>query len=188
MIKMWKKSLMIALSSALALCAHASTIPTYPIASVNGPNLTLTDNAVVSINGIYAPLVSQWNSGDQIYFGQADITFFPPVIASIGGLPVTEPMFIIQNATQGSSAIGYLSSVPSLLPLLLETINPVNGTIILSDTTRWRICTVDRRYFIDWQTNDVILIGKNLGSNSGTFDAVIFNTTRLETVNAYQTF
>ncbi len=186
MIKMWKKTFIYALSCLVTLSAHASTIPTYTIASVTGGSILLTDNSVLSINGAYAHIASEWMPGDLLYLGQANLSLFPPVLTDVNGIPVSDPSFIVQNATQGTSAIGFFSTMPSLTPLLLLTINPVNGVIVTSAPTPYRIRPVDRRYFVQWQTGDVLMIGKNLGSNRTTYDTVIFNATRLETVNAFE--
>ncbi len=185
-MKIWNTLLSLFLGSTLSLWALPSAIDPCEIDSLSGLSVTMTDNSVFAVNGIFSKVVSTWNSGDEIFLAQTDLTYFPPAVINVGGTPIASPMVVLANTTQDTYALAHLTVAANPTPILLQTIDLVNSVIALSNATAWKIRPVDRRYFTEWQVTDIIMIGENIGSDRSVYDAIIFNVTRFDTARAYQ--
>ncbi len=170
----------------LPLSVVASTIPEYPINAMSGTSLTMSNAATFTLNSIYSGIAANWVGGDNVIFYQTDLPFFPASISIENNLPVFEPMVYIVNVDVGTTAVGFVESPPTISPVIIQTINPFLGTIILSDFTTWNVRPSDQSLFSIWQIGDAVMIGENLGSDRSSYDAILLNTVHKSTAHVVE--
>ncbi len=163
----------------------ASTIPQYPLSSVDNTTITFVNQTVFEALGFFSHISQSWMSGDQVLLCKDDATF-PAIFTHKNNLPFIPPLIIIKNVTRGTKLIAWHVVPPTAGSTSVVSADPATGQIALSDSSVWTVPESDRTHLEIWSPGDLVLIGGNTGINNAIFDAFLLNADRQNTVKAVE--
>lgn len=124
--------------------------------SVLGDSVEIEDGSVWKISSFDADKVRYWKSTDVILITQNHSWF-------------SKYKYKLVNETIGSSLEAKLHLGPSkrseYIRYVIET-DIRDGIAILNDGTRWKVSSLDKHLFKEWELNDAVIIGYNSGWDS----------------------
>lgn len=158
------------------VCAFATSIPLYEVSESGFSFVELTNGAVFTVRDVRSAI--EWDAGDQVELIHANGAFHESADI-VEGVPVKEPIFLLLNYTQQKYVLAYLSGSPDTCLVTFVSMNSSSDIVTLSDSTLWTVREIDQRFVDDWDAGDIILIGKNIGVESQSFNRFLYNVTRV---------
>lgn len=169
----------------------ASTIPQYEISAIHGNLITFANHATLQVAITDVNMIQGWE-GASVELVESNVGLFATALVERedGSRAFSRSLMLRNPAQNNAQATVWLQERPTF-PLqgtfFIASIDLVNRTIQLNDSTVWTYHIKAQPEVEFWKIHDVVMIGVNdFYSLTPEFDAMLFNTSQHSIIGATQ--